>query len=168
VLLYDDDHYYMGSVLAELLAARGCAVEFVTPAARVADWSVNTLEQGLVQARLLQLGVTLRLSRAPVRFLAQGAELACVYTGRVERVAADAAVLVTSRVAEDGLWRDLAARRADWDAAGIRSVRRFGDAEAPAPIAWATYAGRRYAEELDAEPIGDALPFRRELAALAP
>jgi dimethylamine/trimethylamine dehydrogenase len=168
VLLYDDDHYYMGSVLAELLLARGCAVEFVTPAARVAEWTVNTLEQRLIQTRLLERGARLRLSRAPVRLLAGAAELACAYTGRTEEVAADAAVLVTSRVAEDGLWRDLQARRADWPDAGLKSVRVIGDAEAPAPIAWATYAGRRYAEELDAEPIGDDLPFRRELAELAP
>jgi dimethylamine/trimethylamine dehydrogenase len=168
VLLYDDDHYYMGSVLAELLLARGCAVEFVTPAARVAEWTVNTLEQRLIQTRLLERGARLRLSRAPVRLLAGEAELACAYTGRTEEVAADAAVLVTSRVAEDGLWRDLQARRADWPDAGLKSVRVIGDAEAPAPIAWATYAGRRYAEELDAEPIGDDLPFRRELAELAP
>lgn len=33
-------------------------------------------------------------------------------------------------------------------------------------IAWATYAGHRYAEELEAAPIGDALPFRREVARL--
>ncbi|MCA3509797.1 MAG: NAD(P)-binding protein, partial [Rhodobacter sp.] len=39
VLLYDDDHFYMGSVLAELLVARACRVEFVTPAAKVAEWT---------------------------------------------------------------------------------------------------------------------------------
>jgi dimethylamine/trimethylamine dehydrogenase len=168
VLLYDDDHFYMGSVLAELLLARGCAVEFVTPAARVAEWTVNTLEQRLIQTRLIERGARLRLSRAPLRLLADGAELACVYTGRVEQVGADAALLVTSRIPEDALWRALKAREAEWPDAGLRSVRVIGDAEAPAPIAWATYAGRRYAEELDASPIGDALPFRRELAALAP
>ncbi len=49
VILYDDDHFYMGSVLAELLVARGCRVEFVTPSAVVAEWSDNTLEQGYIQ-----------------------------------------------------------------------------------------------------------------------
>jgi dimethylamine/trimethylamine dehydrogenase len=48
------------------------------------------------------------------------------------------------------------------------SLKLIGDAAAPGPIAWATYAGRRYAEELDAPDIGDALPFRRELAELLP
>ncbi len=43
----------------------------------------------------------------------------------------------------------------------------IGDAEAPGPIAWATYAGHRFARELDEPDIGDALPFRREVTALA-
>ena len=45
VMLYDDDHNCMGSVLAEVLIVRGCTVDFVTPAVKVAEWSENTLEQ---------------------------------------------------------------------------------------------------------------------------
>ena len=41
----------------------------------------------------------------------------------------------------------------------MRSVKLIGDAAAPGPIAWATYAGRRYAEELDEPDRGDALSF---------
>ena len=37
---------------------------------------------------------------------------------------------------------------------------------APGPIAWATYAGHRYARELDCDDIGDELPFRREITEL--
>jgi dimethylamine/trimethylamine dehydrogenase len=35
------------------------------------------------------------------------------------------------------------------NAGNTKSVRRIGDCEAPAPIASAVYAGRRYAMELD-------------------
>jgi dimethylamine/trimethylamine dehydrogenase len=77
-------------------------------------------------------------------------------------------VLVAARLPVDGLYLALKARQSDWAAAGIRSVKLIGDANAPAPIAWATYAGHRYAEELDAPEIGDKLPFRREVVALAP
>ena len=39
----------------------------------------------------------------------------------------------------------------------------------PATIAHAVYAGRRYAEDLDAEPLPEGtLPFRREIVQLAP
>ncbi len=168
VVLYDDDHYYMGSVLAELLVARGCRVEFVCPAQRPADWAYNTLEQGIIQRRLLEIGVRLHLSRAPVAVGTGGVRVACTFTGREEAVAADAVVMVTSREGEDALWRALKARQAEWEGAGISSIRLIGDAAAPAPIAWATYAGRAYAEGLDLPGIGDALPFRREIAALEP
>ena len=95
--------------------------------------------------------------------------LACTYTGREEILETDAVVLVTSRQSTDALARDLEARRADWAAAGIDSVTTIGDALAPATIAHAVYAGRRYAEELDAAPLPDGtLPFRREIVQLAP
>ena len=47
------------------------------------------------------------------------------------------------------------------------TLTRIGDCEAPAIIAAATYAGHRYARELDMPDIGDALPFRREITELA-
>jgi dimethylamine/trimethylamine dehydrogenase len=46
-------------------------------------------------------------------------------------------------------------------------VNVIGDACAPGPIAYAVYAGHRYARELDAPDIGDAVPFKRELTGLA-
>jgi dimethylamine/trimethylamine dehydrogenase len=166
VLLYDDDHYYMGSVLAELLIARGCAVDVVTPAALVAEWTKNTLEQGAITRRLLDLGVTLHRNLAPATIGAGEVTLGCIFTGRATILSADAVVMVTSRLPEDALYRDLMLR--DWRGAGIASLRLIGDAAAPGPIAWATYAGRRYAEEIDAPDRGDALAFRREITELAP
>ena len=81
----------------------------------------------------------------------------------------DAVVLVTSRQPSGTLAGDLEARRGDWATAGIDSVTAIGDALAPATIAHAVYAGRRYAEELDAAPLPEgALPFRREIVELAP
>jgi dimethylamine/trimethylamine dehydrogenase len=165
VLIYDDDHYYMGGVLAELLVSNGCQVTLATPSSKVSEWTVNTLEQNAIQALVLDLGVAARTARALMRFEGGEAELACTYTGRSERDAFDAVVLVTARLPEDGLYRaliDARERRAD---AGIRSVKVIGDAAAPAAIAWATYAGHRYAEEIDAADLGDALPFRRDVTA---
>jgi dimethylamine/trimethylamine dehydrogenase len=166
VMLYDDDHFYMGSVLAEVLAARGCAVEFVTPAPVVAEWTKNTLEQGRIQRRLMEIGVALHCGKAPESIGPGEVVLGCTWTGRQTALAADAVVMVTSRVPQDALYHDLRAR--DWQGAGILTVQVIGDAAAPGPIAWATYAGRRWAEALDAPDSGDALAFRREIAALAP
>jgi len=166
VVVYDDDHYYMGSVLAELLVQAGCRVTFLTPAARAAEWSFNTLEQGLIQARLIESGIDVRTNRGLAAIAAGGVTAACSYTGRESEIACDAVVLVTARLPEDGLYLDLTARAVEWADHGLRSVKLVGDANAPAAIAWATYAGHRYAEELDAPDRGDALPFRREVATL--
>jgi dimethylamine/trimethylamine dehydrogenase len=166
VVIYDDDHYYMGSVLAELLVQNGNRVTFVTPSAKVAEWSFNTLEQGLIQSRVIELGVEVRVTRAVTAVRASGVAATCTYTGRVEEIACDAVLMVTSRLPNDNLHADLMAQKDKWADCGIQSVKVIGDAQAPAAIAWATYAGHRYAEEFDMPNIGDALPFKREVAGL--
>jgi dimethylamine/trimethylamine dehydrogenase len=167
VLLYDDDHYYMGGVLAELLVKKGNKVTFITPSIRVSDWSYNTLEQAFIQKRLIELGVDIHVTRGLAGVGADYADVACTYSGRVSQMACESVVLVTARLPHDSLYLELKARQAEWPEAGIRGVKLIGDANAPAPIAWATYAGHRYAEELDAPDIGDAVPFKREVAQLA-
>ena len=57
VVIFDDDHYYMGGVLAELLVKEGFEVAVVTPAAEVSTWMRMTMEQLFVQHRLVNLGV---------------------------------------------------------------------------------------------------------------
>ena len=167
VVIYDDDHYYMGGVLAELLVSQGAKVTLITPSAFVSDWTNNTLEQATIHARLDEMGVDIVLNRGVSEINADHVVSNCVYTGKTCAYEADALVMVASRVGNDGLYHELMARQDDWADAGIRSVKLFGDAEAAGPIAWATYAGHRYARELDSEDIGDDLPFRREITELA-
>ncbi|MBZ9819958.1 NAD(P)-binding protein [Mesorhizobium sp. CA4] len=167
VVLFDDDHYYMGGVLAELMARQGARVTLVTPSAYVSDWTRCTLEQGAIHRRLTELGIDIVLNRTITTIAPGGVVTACVYTGARQELAADAVVLVTSRNQDDAVWRELKARENEWTDNGIRSIKVIGDAEAPGPIAWATYAGHRFARELDEPDIGDALPFRREVTALA-
>jgi dimethylamine/trimethylamine dehydrogenase len=166
VLLFDDDHYYMGGVCAELLAAQGCEVTLMTPSAYVSQWSTNTLEQAAIHARLVEAGVEIVLNRALERIDRGRLTSSCVYSGQTQTMQADAVVMVASRIGNDALWQELCAREDEWQANGIRSIKLIGDAQSPAPIAWATYAGHRYARELDCPDIGDALPFRREVTGL--
>ena len=150
VTIYDEDDYYMGGVLAEKLAGEGCRVTLATPAAMVSPWTMFTMEQHRVQARLLTMGVGLVLNRRLVRMEEGGLRLACVHTNREEDLAADAVVLVTGRIAADELARDLQANPEALGAAGINSVQTIGDAHAPSHIAAAVYAGhmaaRRHGE----------------------
>jgi dimethylamine/trimethylamine dehydrogenase len=141
VMLFDDDHYYMGAVIAEHLRTGGLPVTLVTPADKVGAWGNYTVEQIRGQRRLLELGVTIVTSHGLTAFDGSKALLACTYTGRERRVAADAVVMVTARRPNDGLYRALQGR--------VESLRRIGDCDAPAIIAAAVYAGHRYARELD-------------------
>ena len=77
-------------------------------------------------------------------------------------------MLVTSRLPRNELAVTLEARATEWSVAGIRSVQAIGDALAPGTIAAAVYGGRRFAEELGQEIDADRLPYRREVAELAP
>jgi len=168
VLVWDDDHYYMGGVLAELLAAREFDTTYATPASEASTWTRNTMEQFFIQARLLEKGVRVETFRNLDRIAPGAATLSCVHTGRADIQPFDAVVLVTSRAPAQELALELAARQATWADAGVESIETIGDAHAPATIAHAVYAGRRYAEGLDGpEDTGDTLPFRRERTELA-
>ncbi len=169
VLVWDDDHYYMGGVIAELLAEKNYDVVYLTPASEASTWTRNTMEQHFIQKRMLEKGITIHGFKT-VESVAPGEVLsACVFTGRKTRIAADAVVLVTARLPNEELALALQACREDWADAGIEDVTSIGDALAPATIAHATYAGRRYAELLDNPPLPEGvIPFRREIAGLLP
>ncbi len=165
VLIYDDDHYYMGSVVAEQLVADGYRVTLATPHAVVASWTEFTLEQHRIQARLLELGVgiiTCHLLRA---ITDSHVELACIYSGRTQQVEASALVMVVSRLPEDEIYQQLAADSDRLRDAGIKTLKRIGDCHGPATIAAAVYEGHRFARELGEE-VSD-IPFARELSELA-
>jgi len=167
VVVYDDDHFYLGGVLAEKLRAEGHEVTIATPATQVSIWTANTLEQGHIQRRLVALGVEILTQRRLEAIGADEVELSCLVTGRREKRPAACVVLVTARLPEDELYRALTAEPEALAGAGIASVTRIGDCLAPATIAAAVYAGHRYARELD-QPVLEGAPFRRELATLAP
>jgi dimethylamine/trimethylamine dehydrogenase len=168
VVLYDDDHYYMGGVLAQLLVEKGLTVTLVTPANLVSEWTLNTLEQQRIQARMIELGVTIITAQGLKSVSATGVTLECTFTGRTRDLACDGVIMVASRLPNDALWHALKAREDEWAGAGIRSIQRIGDAESPAPIAWATYAGHRFARDIDETRDPDAPTFRREVTELAP
>ena len=167
VVIYDDDHYYIGGILAEFLRVRGCDITIVTPSSYLSEWTRNTLEQFAIHRRLMELGVDIVLNRGVSEIAGSHFVSNCVFTGAVREFPCDAVVMVSSRKELNGVYLDLKARSGEWIDRGIKTVRIIGDAEAPGPIAWATYAGHRYARELDGEDIGDTLPFRREVAELA-
>ena len=165
VVVYDDDHYYMGGVIAELLRARGHEVTVVTPAPQVSAWSVNTFEVNRIQRRLIEQGIRRLTEHAVLRVGTGGVEVADVYTRRAREIEADAVVMVTARLPKEDLALELVTLA---DEGALDSVRCIGDAFGPGTIAAAVWSGRRAAEEFDAPDwSNDEVPFRREVTALA-
>jgi dimethylamine/trimethylamine dehydrogenase len=159
VLLYDDDQFYLGAVLAEKLAREGVEVLFVTPGDCVSAYGVYTVEQARAQARLLELGVTLFCAQRLKGVSGREATLACDYSGKEQRLACDSLLLVTARQPNDSLYFELREKIEAGAQGGPKTLRKIGDCDAPGLIAAAVYAGHRYARELE-EPEGAAQPLR--------
>ncbi len=168
VLLFDDDHYYMASVIAELLSTEGYEVSLVTPLATIAAWMVNTLEQGANQERLLDAGVTLIPNTTLLAVEDGQARFHDSLHRREVDLAADGVVMVTSRLPEDGLYHALEQAIEAAPDASVRTLRLVGDCLAPGIIATAVYEGHRYARELGAEIVPGDVPFRRERHIIEP
>ena len=166
VAVFDDDHYYLGGVLAEKLRQDGLEVTLVTPALAASYWTEKTLEIDHIHKRLFELDIAVLPNKNVAAFKGGRAELACVFTGRTTEMDCASLVTVTARLPGDGLYRELMADEAGRKAAGITSVSLIGDALAPGTIAAAVYAGHRAARELDTPVDPDAVPFKRELPAI--
>jgi dimethylamine/trimethylamine dehydrogenase len=162
VVVFDDDNFYMGGLIAEQLRGAGHEVTLVTTEPMVSAWTVHTMEQHRIQSRVMELGIAVVASHNLVRVDPAEVELACLYTERRRTVPATAVVMVTSRSPNDGLTLALNADADRLTAAGILSVRAIGDCDAPSTIAAAVHDGHLAARELDAAPDDPDLPFRRE------
>jgi dimethylamine/trimethylamine dehydrogenase len=97
IVIYDDDHYYMGGVLAELLATNGCNVTLVTPAPTISAWTEFTLEQSRIYKRLLSLNVTLLPHHLLASHTPTTATVTHAITSAETTLPCDAVVMVTDR-----------------------------------------------------------------------
>ncbi|CAI8005867.1 Trimethylamine dehydrogenase [Geodia barretti] len=167
VVVWDDDHYYMGGVLAELLADKGFTVTYMTPASEACTWSRNTMEQPFVQARMLEKGIAIEAFRTLTVF--PRAPSRC-----------HASIPAGSRSWRPMRWFSSPAehRRARSRPiyCGNRTAGRTPVLEAVEPSAtrsrrrpspMPSTPGERYAEGLDGAAVPmDEVPFKREIAEL--
>ncbi len=163
IAIFDDDHYYMGGVLAEKLAKAGRKVYLITPASEVSTWTQYTLEQDRIQTRLLELGVKIIQQRRLAQVESGQIAIACIYTGQTEYIDCQSIVLITERTPERQLFDELMSRKNTGELAQIKSIKLIGDALAPGTIAAAVYGGHRCAREFGVEVDADVAPFKREI-----
>ena len=154
VVIYDDEHYFMGGALAEKLRMAGHDVTLATPHATASSWTVVTDEQEFVQTRLMQAGVSLALSQIVTAQQHQTVTLRCAYTARETTHACGTLILVTGRMPDDGLYTALTASPQKF------GLTRVGDCLQPSSVADAVYSAHRFARGFGM-PDQDA-PLRRE------
>lgn len=161
VVVYDCDGHVMGAGVAELLSRRGHSVTLLTPMDRPAPYTTQTMESGQVRRSLREAGVEIVVYQTLERIEVDH----CVVKGRggERQVAADSVVLVTSRVADDALYRAIKANKTALTDNGVSAVHAIGDCVAPRVIADAIFDGHRLAREIDTDDPRWPLPVRREV-----
>lgn len=164
VVIYDSDGSYMGNVIAEKLCQQGHQVTIVTPAAETAGYLVLTMEQRKVILRMMELGVDIVRLKQLELIEDNAIRLSCVYGGNTVTLEAACVVMVAGRLPCDDLYHAVMARSEEFEDAGIKSVDRIGDCEAPSIIATAVHSGHLYARELDQDQDGEVyLPYLPEM-----
>ena len=160
VLIYDDDHYYLGGTLAELLKERGHEVCLVTPEVRVSSWTIYTLEQEKIEKRLLDLGIDIVVGHE-IDALEPGLARLENNLRQTREIAFDSLLLVTSRLPEDALYQALLPSEERFS-----TLRAIGDCFAPSTIAAAVYEGHYAARMLEREEDFYAPLYNRDLPML--
>lgn len=162
VVVFDDDNFYLGALIAEQVRASGHQVTLVTTETMVSAWTERTMEQRRIQTRVMELGIEIITKHNLARVGTDAVELHCLYSGRPRTVAAKSTVLVTCRQPNNGLYHDLLDNKDALARSGITSLLEIGDGAVPSTIAAAVHDGHRVAQEMDAPPVDPDMPFRRE------
>ena len=147
VVVYDDDHYYMGGVLAEWLRAAGFAVTLLTPAPDVSHWTHYTLEQSRIARRLSELKVRVKTQSVPTAIIDARVRIRSLVSEREIGLRCGTLVLVTARMPDESLHDDVVRHNAH--AGGVNAVHRIGDCVAPGTIAAAVYSGHALARHFE-------------------
>ena len=180
VVVVDGDSHFTAVAMAELLADQGKAVTIVTDAAEVAEYTVYTMELGNVKRMMHEKKIAQLVHHWPDRIgpgkvslyylYRDSAELLDLGNGRFGRrmgretldLDCDSVVLVTSRVPNGALYKDLKARKSEWAKNGVQAVYRVGDCKAPQQLMNAIFDAHRLAREFDSPHPERPLPWIRE------
>ena len=164
VIIYDFDHYYMGSCLAELLRKRGHEVTIVTSANAVSAWTFMNNEMGNIRERMMSLGISTVFENYLTQFTDGVATLTSVYQGGDTRsIECGSLVIVGIKKGSDSLYQELVADSDRTTDAGISMVRSIGDCHAPGAIAHAVYSGHECARTIDSGDSEQAFKVERPL-----
>ncbi len=162
VLVIDNDSYYMGSAMAQLLAQNGHKVTYATFGETVGPYQRFTLEEQRTYQKLMELGCVMIAQHLVVGAKDGEAVLTHLWSGKEQIVKYDSIMLVTHRMSECQIYDRLQSSPEAMQAAGIKSVHLIGDAHTPGMIAQATFSGTRLGREFESDNPDVHKPFIRE------
>jgi len=138
VVVYDDEHFYMASALAEKLQMEGHQITYVTPLPSISTWTENTLEQARIIDRLGSLGIVL----VPNVKLDNGPTFHNTLTNKNLELVFDCLVFVGARISNESLYFELKAT------GQINKLYRTGDCLSPGIIQNAILSGHQVARQI--------------------
>jgi len=150
VVIYDDDHFYMASVLAEVLCAAGYQVIYACPLPSVATWTDFTLDQSSIIQRMKQLGVQMYPNIA----LQHDGSFRDTLSGKPTDWDTRDIVFVGARIPREALLQELQAVK-------MTQLYSAGDCVSPGIIQAAVLSGHKTAQQI-LSPDGLGSSIRRE------
>ena len=160
IVIFDDEHGYMGSVIAEHLGQKHHDIAFITSAATIAPFAHYTLEEEMIQKSLMDKKIEVFLQHYPFEIGERRIHYRHIYETISDShfIECDYLVLITQRVSHDHVAQVLK---------NAMPTSIIGDAYAPALIADAVYSGyfaAYYFEE--SQDVVDKSFYRREMPSL--
>jgi dimethylamine/trimethylamine dehydrogenase len=137
IVIYDDEHYYMGNALAAHLVHAGNDVTLVTPQPYIAGWMGYTLEQPRVVKEMNALGVRVIPNARATEYDGK-LHLEDANTGEKLPSIEGSLISVGLRIPNLELWSGLD---------GLHNKTLVGDAVAPGIIQSAVFSGHRLARD---------------------
>lgn len=166
IAVYDDDGAYLSSAIAEQLIEQGCQVTIITPHETYASWTALTLERNRLLPRMHELGIEILCAHQLQSFDGSTMTLCHGFNKVISDIAVDGLVTITSREPSEGIYHQLVDDQPALDNAGIKTLQRIGDCEAPGLIAHAIFAGHKCGREILTEPNSNT-PLR-EVTSITP
>ena len=137
-LIYDDDHFYMASVIAEKLSLEGHNVTYITPLPSVATWTDLTLEQGKIINKFNQLNIKIK----PNTKINHEGIFVNILSGKNEKVDTNNLIFVGSRLPVDEVQNEVK------DKFNLPNVFHAGDCVSPGIIQAAILSGHSVARKI--------------------
>ena len=137
VAVYDDDHFYMGSCIAEAAANAGHQVAYFTPLPKIATWTDLTLDQ----ARIIERLSTLKIKMHPNATLKADGLFQNNLSGETLKADYDVLVFVGARISNNSMTDTLQKEQPE-------RIFSAGDCVAPSIIQAAVLSGHTVARQI--------------------